>query len=257
MNAVLLTLVIAGCVNDSLNPQQLQISVVICKGDPLGSRAEGTLKYLAEPLAVTQSGRPAHFRTGGAEAVLGGSSGVTGPGVQLNPAAVEVEVLPISGGFGRIWVEIGATHRETRPGLGLPGQPSVVEQSLRTKRSVTLGEKFRIRIAAASPESQTWAEVTVIGLLLRVRLASGYFRSPRKRRLPGGGRGCDVGRRGIVRNAFPCLPGLLTRPKFAIPLQVSQPAQSRASTGNPAILAHGASSVVLNVFDAQRRVVAN
>jgi hypothetical protein len=39
--------------------------------------------------------------------------------------------------------------------------PGFTEQSLRISKIVTAGEKIRFRIAADSPSSQTWAEVTV------------------------------------------------------------------------------------------------
>src|SRR5690349_21288478 len=102
MFVVVLALVAAGGFAERADPPLLQIDVVICRGDPLGSRAEGTLKYLGEPRVVTRSGRPAFFRTGGPEAILGGTSGVTGPGVQLNPASVELEVLPVACANGKV-----------------------------------------------------------------------------------------------------------------------------------------------------------
>jgi hypothetical protein len=50
-------------------------------------------------------------------------------------------------------VEVRGTHREVRPG--------VADQKLRFSRFVTPGEKIRFRLAADSPASQTWAELTV------------------------------------------------------------------------------------------------
>ena len=50
-------------------------------------------------------------------------------------------------------MEVRGTHRDARPG--------VADQKLRLTRVVTSGEKIRFRIAADSPGSQTWAELTV------------------------------------------------------------------------------------------------
>ena len=156
MNAVLFGLLVAaGAVNDRANPPLLQIDVLVCQGDPLGSRAEGTVKYLAEPRIVTQSGRSAMFRTG---------ASVLDPAGDKKAAewvGTTVDFLPIAYPNGKVWVDVNATHREARHGLGLPGQPGYVEQTLRISRIVTSGEKIRFRIAADSPSSQTWAEVTV------------------------------------------------------------------------------------------------
>jgi hypothetical protein len=151
--SVMLALAAAGRLAERADPPLLQIDVVLCQGDPLGSRVEGTMKYLAEPRVVTQSGRLACFRSGGPEAILGGTSGITGPGVQLNPAAIDLEILPVACANGKVGMEVRGTHREARPGGA--------DQKLRFSRFVTPGEKIRFRIAADSPSSQTWAEVTV------------------------------------------------------------------------------------------------
>jgi hypothetical protein len=45
--------------------EQVQVDVRLLYGDPLGSRAEGTLKHISEPKLVTQNDRPAFFRAGG------------------------------------------------------------------------------------------------------------------------------------------------------------------------------------------------
>jgi pilus assembly protein CpaC len=156
MHAMLLGLLVAaGVVNDRVNPPQLQIDVLVCQGDPLGSRAEGTVKYLAEPRIVTQSGRSAMFRTG---------ASVLDPAGDRRSAewvGTTVDFLPIAYPNGKVWVEVNATHREARHGLSLPGEPGYAEQTLRFSKFVTAGEKIRFRIAADSPSSQTWAEVTV------------------------------------------------------------------------------------------------
>jgi hypothetical protein len=152
MNAALLALVAVGGLNGRVSPPALQIDVVVCQGDPLGSKADGTLKYLAEPKVVTQSGRPAYFRAG---------TQSVGDKKPAEWHGTEIEVLPIVYANGKVWAEVNTRHVEARHGLSLPGAPAFVEQNLRFSRFVTPGEKLRFRIAADSPSSQTWAEVTV------------------------------------------------------------------------------------------------
>ena len=158
MNAVLLfgLLVAAGVVNDRVNPPVLQIDVVVCQGDPLGSRAEGTIKHLAESCVVTKSGRSAFFRAG------------TQSVNDKKPAewfGTEIEVVPVVYANGKVWADVNTRHVEACPGLGIQVgdqiRPGSTERSLRLSRVVSSGYKFRIRIAADSPSSQTWAEVTV------------------------------------------------------------------------------------------------
>jgi len=91
-------------------------------GDPFFAalqalRQEGIVKFIAEPRVVTQTGRPAFFRSGGQQPVISQTSGITGPGSQLIPFGTELEVLPIVYGNGQIWLEINP--RITTPNQGL------------------------------------------------------------------------------------------------------------------------------------------
>ena len=104
MNAVLLGLLVAaGVVNDRVNPPVLQIDVVVCQGDPLGSRAEGTVKHLAEPRIVTQSRREASFRTG---ATL--SAAEAGDEKLAKWVGTKIDILPIAYANGKVWVFHGS-----------------------------------------------------------------------------------------------------------------------------------------------------
>ena len=92
-------------------------------GDPFFAalqalRTEGIIKFIAEPRVVTQTGRPAFFRSGGQQAILSQTAGITGPGVQL---------VPVRNGTGspsdrvRQWADLARTqpaHHRSEPGLG-------------------------------------------------------------------------------------------------------------------------------------------
>ena len=154
MIAVMLALALAGAVNDRA-PRLLQIDIVVCQGDPLGSRVEGTIKYLAEPRMVVAVGRPACFMTGGPSPL--------DDELVLNQTAertrTRIDLVATWDEKGKLRVEVQAAQGETR--ARLPGQSRFVEQTPGLSRLVAPGEKFRFRIAADSPSSQTWAEVTV------------------------------------------------------------------------------------------------
>jgi hypothetical protein len=132
------------------------IDVRVCQGDPLGSREAGTIRYLAEPRAVTRSGRPATFLAGGHTPIYG-----TGGKVVFEPTGVQAEVLPVAHPSGVTWAEVNTTLRAVNVGLGNGEMPGFAEQNRREARVVSLGETFRIRVAADSPASQTWVEVTI------------------------------------------------------------------------------------------------
>src|SRR5262249_24844116 len=98
-------------------------------------RSEGVAKFIAEPRVVTQTGRPAFFRAGGQEAILSGTSGITGPGVQLVPFGTELEAVPIVYGNGMIWLEINPRVSAVSQGLGITvngaNSPGFTEQQVR------------------------------------------------------------------------------------------------------------------------------
>lgn len=111
-------------------------------------RTEGVAKFLAEPRVVTQTGRPAFFRAGGQQAILSGTSGITGPGVQLVPFGTEVEVLPIVYGNGQIWLDINPRVTNVSAGLGITvngaNSPGFTEQSVRSTVLLESGQTFAI-----------------------------------------------------------------------------------------------------------------
>jgi pilus assembly protein CpaC len=111
-------------------------------------RVEGVAKFLAEPRVVTQTGRPAFFRAGGQQAILSGTSGITGPGVQLVPFGTELEVVPIVYGNNQIWLDINPRITAVSQALGITvggaSSPGFTEQSVRSTVLLESGQTFAI-----------------------------------------------------------------------------------------------------------------
>ena len=138
MIAILASLALAA----GANPEpQCQIDIVMTKPDLTAPRSEQLRdRVISEPRIVTLYGRPAVFRSGGAQAVLGDLPGLTGPGGQL-VSGVEVEVSPQKRPAGSIRLEI-----RVAPGGGERGPAVVIDRKS--------GEKYRFR----GPEG-LWIEV--------------------------------------------------------------------------------------------------
>ena len=111
-------------------------------------RTEGVAKFLAEPRVVTQTGRVANFRAGGQQAILSGTSGITGPGVQLVPFGTELDVLPIVYGNGMIWLDINPRITAVSQALGITvggaSSPGFTEQTVRSTVMLESGQTFAI-----------------------------------------------------------------------------------------------------------------
>jgi hypothetical protein len=153
MSAILLTLALAGRLDAQPTPRQLRIDVAVYKGDPLGSKAEGNVKSLAEPSLVAFDGQSATF--------MAGSEG----NEMSKPYGVKLAFWPTRQTDGTIRLVMATTLSEPCGELGIQAGgkrvPGVTERTYRYDRVVKAGEKFRVRLAADSPASQTWAEVTV------------------------------------------------------------------------------------------------
>jgi len=130
-------------------------------------RTEGVAKFLAEPRVVTQTGRPAFFRAGGQQAILSGTSGITGPGVQLVPFGTELEVVPIVYGNGMIWLDINPRITAVNQALGITvagaTSPGFSEQSVRSTVLLESGQTFAIGGLIQTSVSGTANKVPVLG----------------------------------------------------------------------------------------------
>jgi pilus assembly protein CpaC len=136
-----------GTVSPSAN---LQVGIVPANffGALRALRTEGLAKFLTEPKLVTQSGRAANILAGGRQAILSNQSGITGPGVQLEPVGTEVDVLPIVMGNGKIYLEVFPRVRAVNAGRGITVggalSPGFDEQSARATVMLESGQTFAI-----------------------------------------------------------------------------------------------------------------
>ena len=155
MNALLLALAVLGGLTESTRPREFRVEVAFCEGDPLGSVADGNVKRRVEATIVVQDGRPAYTQEG-THVAFKGADGKA----QKVWVGTCIEVLPLALRDGKLWIETNVKRCDTNFGPGATGLPGFTEQNVRHTRTVKPGDTFRVRVAADSPESQTWVEVT-------------------------------------------------------------------------------------------------
>lgn len=130
-------------------------------------RVENIVKFLAEPRVTTQSGRPAFFRVGGQQAVVGPAAGITGPGVQLVPFGTELEVVPIVYDNGMIWLDINPRVTAVNQGLGIiiggTATPGFDEQQVRTSVALESGQTYAIGGLIQNSVQAAATKVPVLG----------------------------------------------------------------------------------------------
>jgi pilus assembly protein CpaC len=130
-------------------------------------RSEGVAKFIAEPKVVTQTGRPAFFRAGGQQAILSGTSGITGPGVQLVPFGTELEVVPVVYGNGMIWLEINPRISAVSQALGISVggslSPGFTEQQVRAAVMLESGQTYAIGGLIQNSVQASATKVPILG----------------------------------------------------------------------------------------------
>ena len=130
-------------------------------------RTEGVAKFLAEPRVVTTTGRPAFFRAGGQQAILSGTSGITGPGVQLVPFGTQLEVVPVVYGNGMIFLDISPTITAVNQALGITvggaTSPGFTEQTVRSTVTLESGQTFAIGGLIQTSTGASASKVPVLG----------------------------------------------------------------------------------------------
>jgi hypothetical protein len=131
--------------------KQLQFTVRIFEGDPLGSPEEGTLKVLADTRLSTLENRPM-FVLSGQEILV---PDVTMP-VQLGQ---KLEVLPGAVKDGRLCLDI--TMSTTTAGEKKNGRTQFHAQTTRTITTIKLGEVVKIRCGDRGADKQSWVELSV------------------------------------------------------------------------------------------------
>ena len=130
-------------------------------------QTEGITKFLAEPRVVTQTGRSASFLSGGRQAVIGPSSGINGPGVELVDFGTSLEVLPIVYGNNKIWLEVNPSITTVNNALGITTvfgtTPGFTEQSVRSAVMLESGQTFAIGGLIQNTVQSNAARVPVLG----------------------------------------------------------------------------------------------
>ncbi|HSQ55890.1 MAG TPA: hypothetical protein VLM40_09090 [Gemmata sp.] len=130
-------------------------------------RNEKLAKFISEPRVVTQSGRPAFFRAGGQQAIISPTSGITGPGVQLQPFGTELEVLPIVYGNGMIYLDINPRITAVNQTLGITiggaTSPGFTEQQVRASVMLESGQTYAIGGLIQNSVQADTTKVPVLG----------------------------------------------------------------------------------------------
>lgn len=140
-------------------PQQYQIKVSVCDGDPLGSKAEGTVQVLAGPNLACLNGQSATFQCGGSHMPK------TPDGrVYAVPFGLGLKFTTNAQKDGTIRLDCEVTYSKKNDTLGIqvgntlvPGITSEVSTFVRV---VKPGEKIRVRVAAESVAKQLWVELS-------------------------------------------------------------------------------------------------
>ncbi|HJZ58493.1 MAG TPA: hypothetical protein VKE74_26360 [Gemmataceae bacterium] len=145
---------------EAFPPPQFHITATVFKGDPLGSRAEGTVEVLSRPQIQVLPGQTGCVQVGGQVPVLRGTQAI-----EYNPTGLRLKVTPQPRPDGTVLLDLEAqvtTPCPTPVDLG-NGLTAVAfnTQSVATRRVVRDTQTVRVRIAADSPTDQTWAELTL------------------------------------------------------------------------------------------------
>ena len=134
------------------------IDLAIRTGDPLGSRAEGTLKTLSEPKLVVGHKKTGVVRAGGQQAVIG-----TDGQIQLEPVGIAVEVTPHLRLDGKILIDALFTETEVNEGRGVKTTtgftPGIDTTQRRVSAIVSPGHRIKVRLSSRSAADQTWVEI--------------------------------------------------------------------------------------------------
>jgi len=138
-------------------------------------RDENLAKLLAEPKLVTLSGRPAHFLSGGQQAVLSPTTGLGGAGVTFRDVGTELDFVPIVLGNGRIYLEVAPVVRSVNinRGINVGGAftPGFDEQSVRTAielepgQTMAIGGLIQTQVSAISQKVPVLGDLPFLGAL--------------------------------------------------------------------------------------------
>ena len=122
-------------------PDQFFISATLCEGDPLGSKAAGTLKVLAEPKLMVTDKSTGGFRVAGRPETTG--------------VMLEVRAEKVESGKVRLRITVERTTAE-----GTNDDFVRTQVKTETTRELRDGETTRLRVGPKA-EKETWVELRV------------------------------------------------------------------------------------------------
>src|SRR4051794_17574876 len=134
--------------------KQLQFTLDVFEGDPLGSREQGTLKLLASPRIVTLENKPFTFISGGEIAIPNGPQGV-----QFERTGLTLEGTPGAVKDGKIGLDLKLSN--TTVGKETEDQIQLSTETTRMITTVKLGEVVKLRWGKGSADNQRWVELSV------------------------------------------------------------------------------------------------
>lgn len=139
---------------------QFVIQLAVCKGDPLGSKAGGTVDILSRPQIAVQDGQIGCVQVGRGVPVPGSNGKV-----EFVQTGLVLKVLPKMQNDGSVLLRLDSRITESAPG-GVALGNGLVAPTFNTTATATLckvkaGEPLRIRLSAASATDQTWIEATL------------------------------------------------------------------------------------------------
>ena len=128
----------------------VQIEIVVCQGDPHGSRKAGTVEVLSAPLWLGADKESGRVFVGQSYPVADGTGGL-----KYVDIGVEVTATPRFVGDGYVRLEVEVKYSTARH---LGGVPVIVAATGRLHGKYLLGEKIKLRMdeVAGVP---VWAEI--------------------------------------------------------------------------------------------------
>jgi hypothetical protein len=141
--------------------RKVLVSLALRSGDPLGSKAEGTMKHLSDPKLVIAHKKTGLVRAGGRQALqkVGGE-------VKLEPVGTEVHVTPVIRLDGKIQLDGVVTESQVNWGRGVQTReghtPGIDSKSVTFSKVLAPGERTKVRVSSRSDADQTWIELEAV-----------------------------------------------------------------------------------------------
>lgn len=148
MSRFLLLLVALMFTRTAVSGADYEVDCKLWKGDPKGSRKEGTQKLTSAPKMAMDSGEKGSLLIGG-QFLVGG---------KLVPVGREISVVSSKEANGCVKVTVVL---ELHAVVGQGANRKVESKQEETTATVQLGEPVRVKIAGKDPKQSDWVEVTV------------------------------------------------------------------------------------------------